>query len=355
MKNYRNPNDKKPLGGRKHPGKICRRRKLPLEKAFPHRPHEFEQVKEQFLTQAKGIAASVGKPELASALAHNLLLTARKGEENKMMLLIARLREEAKKAQAFEPRKRLRSSLLGRMVGCFKIFRVNKRAATQSKYDEIIKKCYIVEKKYSDLIKLIGCSRYNNRNRLFMKERRVNNYKAAIKAALEKIFIQLGNGSITLEYEGRVAFKYEDKERKIEFNGDGGGGGSSPLYDYVVKLIREVKCTYDTYTYRGAWRFVKCFLAKKAEHEKEEKDMQFYERCVEAHRMCQDRAKELFMQQEKKANPKTYRSIDEILEGVWESCYQKAKPSNGKSGGKGLKSPPGPVPILDKSVTNGFM
>ena len=91
MKNYRNPNDKKPLGGRKYPGRIYRRRKLALEKAFPHRPHEFEEVKERFLAQAKGIAVCAGKPELASALAHNLLLTARKGEENKMMLLLVRL------------------------------------------------------------------------------------------------------------------------------------------------------------------------------------------------------------------------------------------------------------------------
>ena len=109
-----------------------------------------------------------------------------------------------------------------------------------------------------------------------------------------------------------------------------------------------------TRPYSEARDFVKNFIANLSQHQENDKHMNFYNDCVEANRLCQDLARKKLKKEALKEDEKDRRSYAEIINGIWETCYRKAIRGKEKPGMKKYIGPPGPVPILDKDVTNGF-
>ena len=340
MRCFNIPNNRNPLGERPS----HRRQRGAKQFAMKH-PRGLTGIREDLLEKLKLESVRTGNQDLSKVLFNSLFKAACNSKDNEYLPLIVLMRYEALRLhkQRIEIKQKHRFQ-----NGITSDKRLQRKASTQnSEYAIIASWCKSIEISYS-FIKSVA------HNRRFQNSPTYRSHVDQLRDACTRITVPLNGAPITIETNQKITVRRRNDVENYEIGG--GGGGTPPsLYDFIVKLIKDVKSILlPTRPYKEACDFVRGFVKNLRQHQENEKHMHFYNDCVEANRLCEDLARKKLKKETLKEKEKDRRSYDDIIDAIWETCYRKTIRGKEQPGTKKYVGPPGPVPILDKSVTNGF-
>lgn len=295
-----------------------RGRPIGENKPITYHPQGLKGAQEDFRSRVQLLARSSDNRDLSAALFKSLFTSAINNGNNELLDLLKQIRYEALKLHTKGTGDKVKEKSSGILKRTHYDFSkgVQRRNASPSEYEVLASRCNEIERLYNTIRRIAQSERF----RKLRADRNLEDYKRKLSVACSRIFIPRNDDPIIVEHGGRVTVRRSSLGTEIIIDGDGGGGGPSG-YDYVVLLIKNVKTALFT-TYKDAWEFVKNFIKQCASYKEDENKMQFHDRCLEAHRICQDKVKETMERQQRKVKPDKWRSEKEIYEGVWETCYR---------------------------------